>query len=245
MLSSGEQVSTALLSGALNDIKIKAKTLMSWQIPIVTEGKHTNGRIISVNTDIIKKILNQNFVVVIPGFQGINEQLRINTLGRGGSDASAVALAKCLNADRCEIFTDVDGVFTTNPQVNSKAKIDKISYDEMLEMSSLGAKVMQTSSVQSAMLNNIEVYVKSSFKNTDGTAIINQNKISYDKVITGVAFTKDDAKITLQGVKDKPGVASSIFKPLYENNIVVDKIVQNISADKLKTDITLRLKKRF
>ena len=245
LLSSGEQVSTALLSGALNDIKIKAKTLMSWQIPIVTEGKHTNGRIISVNTDIIKKSLNQNFVVVIPGFQGINEQLRINTLGRGGSDASAVALAKCLNADRCEIFTDVDGVFTTNPQVNSKAKkIDKISYDEMLEMSSLGAKVMQSSSVQSAMLNNIEVYVKSSFKETDGTSIINQNKISYDKVITGVAFTKDDAKITLQGVKDKPGVASSIFKPLYENNIVVDMIVQNISADKLKTDITFTVKRR-
>ena len=245
LLSSGEQVSTALLSGALNDIKIKAKTLMSWQIPIVTEGKHTNSRIISVNTDIIKKILNQNFVVVIPGFQGINEQLRINTLGRGGSDASAVALAKCLTADRCEIFTDVDGVFTTNPQVNSKAKkIDKISYDEMLEMSSLGAKVMQSSSVQSAMLNNIEVYVKSSFKETDGTSIINQNKISYDKVITGVAFTKDDAKITLQGVKDKPGVASSIFKPLYENNIVVDMIVQNISADKLKTDITFTVKRR-
>ena len=245
LLSSGEQVSTALLSGALNDIKIKAKTLMSWQIPIVTEGKHTNSRIISVNTDIIKKILNQNFVVVIPGFQGINEQLRINTLSRGGSDASAVALAKCLNADRCEIFTDVDGVFTTNPQVNSKAKkIDKISYDEMLEMSSLGAKVMQSSSVQSAMLNNIEVYVKSSFKETDGTSIINQNKISYDKVITGVAFTKDDAKITLQGVKDKPGVASSIFKPLYENNIVVDMIVQNISADKLKTDITFTIKRK-
>ena len=244
LLSSGEQVSTALLSGALNEIKIKAKTLMCWQIPIVTEGKHTNSRIISVNTDIIKKFLNQNFVVVIPGFQGINEQLRINTLGRGGSDASAVALAKCLNAVRCEIFTDVDGVFTTNPDVNSKAKkIDKISYDEMLEMSSLGAKVMQTSSVQSAMLNNIEVYVKSSFKNTDGTAIINQNKISYDKVITGVAFTKDDAKITLQGVKDKPGVASSIFKPLYENNIVVDMIVQNISADKLKTDITFTVKR--
>ena len=245
LLSSGEQVSTALLSGALNDIKIKAKTLMSWQIPIVTEGEHTNGRIISVNTDIIMKILNQNFVVVIPGFQGINKQLRINTLGRGGSDASAVALAKCLNADRCEIFTDVDGVFTTNPQVNSKAKkIDKISYDEMLEMSSLGAKIMQSSSVQSAMLNNIEVYVKSSFKEADGTSIINQNKISYDKVITGVAFTKDDAKITLQGVKDKPGVASSIFKPLYENNIVVDMIVQNISADKLKTDITFTVKRR-
>tara|TARA_B100000886_G_scaffold193785_1_gene133471 strand:- start:5158 stop:6357 length:1200 start_codon:yes stop_codon:yes gene_type:complete len=244
LLSSGEQVSTALLSGALNEIKIKAKTLMSWQIPIVTEGKHSNSRIISVNTDIIKKLLNQNFVVVIPGFQGINEQIRINTLGRGGSDASAVALAKCLNAVRCEIFTDVDGVFTTDPDVNSEAKkIDKISYDEMLEMSSLGAKVMQSSSVQSAMLNNIEVYVKSSFKDTDGTAIINQNKISYDKVITGVAFTKDDAKITLQGVKDKPGVASSIFKPLYENNIVVDMIVQNISADKLKTDITFTVKR--
>ena len=182
--------------------------------------------------------------MVIPGFQGISENMNISTIGRGGSDATAVALAKCLNAQHCEIYTDVDGVFTTNPEINVKAKkIDKISYEEMLEMASLGAKVMQSSSVQSAMLNEIEVYVKSSFKDVKGTKILNQNKISYDKVITGIAYTLDDSKITLQGVKDKPGVASSIFKPLYEKNIIVDMIVQNISADNLKTDVTFTVKR--
>ena len=244
LLSTGEQVTSALLSGALLDLKIKSKSLMSWQIPIVTQGDHKNSRIISVNTQKIKKFLDQNYVVVIPGFQGISENMNISTIGRGGSDATAVALAKCLNAKHCEIYTDVDGVFTTNPGMNVKAKkIDKISYEEMLEMASLGANVMQSSSVQSAMLNEIEVYVKSSFKDIKGTKILNQNKISYDKVITGIAYTTDDSKITLQSVKDKPGVASSIFKPLYEKNIIVDMIVQNISADNLKTDVTFTVKR--
>lgn len=244
LLSTGEQVTSALLSGALLDLKINSKSLMSWQIPIVTQGDHKNSRIIFVNTKKIKKFLDQNYVVVIPGFQGISENMNISTIGRGGSDATAVALAKCLNAQHCEIYTDVDGVFTTNPEINVKAKkIDKISYEEMLEMASLGAKVMQSSSVQSAMLNEIEVYVKSSFKDVKGTKILNQNKISYDKVITGIAYTLDDSKITLQGVKDKPGVASSIFKPLYEKNIIVDMIVQNISADNLKTDVTFTVKR--
>lgn len=244
LLSTGEQVTSALLSGALLDLKINSKSLMSWQIPIVTQGDHKNSRIIFVNTKKIKKFLDQNYVVVIPGFQGISENMNISTIGRGGSDATAVALAKCLNAQHCEIYTDVDGVFTTNPEINVKAKkIDKISYEEMLEMASLGAKVMQSSSVQSAMLNEIEVYVKSSFKDVKGTKILNQNKISYDNVITGIAYTLDDSKITLQGVKDKPGVASSIFKPLYEKNIIVDMIVQNISADNLKTDVTFTVKR--
>ena len=244
LLSTGEQVTSALLSGALIDLKIKSKTLMSWQIPIITQGGHKNSRIISVNTEKIKKFLDQKYVVVIPGFQGINENMNISTIGRGGSDATAVALAKCLNAQHCEIYTDVDGVFTTNPEMNIRAKkIDKISYDEMLEMASLGAKVMQSSSVQSAMLNEIEVYVKSSFKDVKGTKILNQNKISYEKVITGIAYTLDDSKITLQSVQDRPGVASSIFKPLYEKNIIVDMIVQNISADNLKTDVTFTVKR--
>ena len=244
LLSTGEQVTSALLSGALLDLKINSKSLMSWQIPIVTQGDHKNSRIIFVNTKKIKKFLDQNYVVVIPGFQGISENMNISTIGRGGSDATAVALAKCLNAQHCEIYTDVDGVFTTNPEINVKAKkIDKISYEEMLEIASLGAKVLQSASVQSAMLNEIEVYVKSSFKDVKGTKILNQNKISYDKVITGIAYTLDDSKITLQGVKDKPGVASSIFKPLYEKNIIVDMIVQNISADNLKTDVTFTVKR--
>ena len=245
LLSSGEQVTSALLTGALIKLNIKAKSLLNWQIPILTEGEHSNARITNMNVEKINEHLNDKGVVIIPGFQGISKSSDITTIGRGGSDATAVAVAKLLNAETCEIYTDVDGVYSTDPnKIPVAKKIDKISYDEMLEMSSLGAKIMQSSSVQSAMLNNIEVYVKSSFKEADGTSIINQNKISYDKVITGVAFTKDDAKITLQGVKDKPGVASSIFKPLYENNIVVDMIVQNISADKLKTDITFTVKRR-
>ena len=245
LLSSGEQVTSALLTGALIKLNIKAKSLLNWQIPILTEGEHSNARITNMNVEKINEHLNDKGVVIIPGFQGISKSSDITTIGRGGSDSTAVAVAKLLNAETCEIYTDVDGVYSTDPnKIPVAKKIDKISYDEMLEMSSLGAKIMQSSSVQSAMLNNIEVYVKSSFKEADGTSIINQNKISYDKVITGVAFTKDDAKITLQGVKDKPGVASSIFKPLYENNIVVDMIVQNISADKLKTDITFTVKRR-
>ena len=171
--------------------------------------------------------------------------MRISTIGRGGSDASAVALAKALDADRCEIYTDVEGVFTTNPDICKDAKkIEKISYDEMLEMASLGAKVMQSTSVQKAMMNDVEIFVKSTFApEKSGTQITSDDKISYDKVITGVAYSKDDAKVTLKGVKDKPGVASSIFKPLTDENIVVDMIVQNVSADNKKTDVTFTIKR--
>ena len=155
-----------------------------------------------------------------------------------------MAIAKCLEADFCEIYTDVEGVYTTNPAIEPKAKkIEKISYEEMLEMATLGAKVMQSYSVQKAMINDVEIYVKSTFSNNSGTHIAAEDKISYDKVITGVAYSSDDAKVTLQGVKDKPGVASAIFKPLYENSIVVDMIVQNISADNQKTDITFTIKR--
>ena len=244
LLSSGEQVTATLLAAALQKIGIKSRSWLGWQIPIVTEGDHKNSRIISVNSKVLNDCIDQDIVPIIPGFQGLTEGNRISTIGRGGSDASAVAIAKCLDADFCEIYTDVDGVFTTNPDLESKAKkIEKISYEEMLEMASLGAKVMQSSSVQKAMINDVDIYVKSTFSNNSGTKIGSQDRVSYDKVITGVAYSSDDAKVTLQGVKDKPGVASSIFKPLYENNIVVDMIVQNVSADNSKTDVTFTIKR--
>ena len=245
LLSSGEQVTSALLSACLIEKGIKARSMLGWQIPIVTEGQHKNSRIISVNSKPILENLNNDHVVVIPGFQGVSEKFRISTIGRGGSDASAVSLAKALDADRCEIYTDVEGVFTTNPDICDQAKkIEKISYDEMLEMATLGAKVMQSSSVQKAMMNDVEIYVKSTFApEKEGTQILAEDKISYDKVITGVAYTRDDAKVTLVGVKDKPGVASAIFKPLNDQNIVVDMIVQNISAETQKTDVTFTIKR--
>ena len=245
LLSSGEQVTAAFLAASLKDKDIQARSMLAWQIPIVTEGQHKNSRILSINSKSIINYLNMDYVVVVPGFQGITEKMRISTIGRGGSDASAVALAKALNADRCEIYTDVEGIFTTNPEICEKAKkIEKISYDEILEMSSLGAKVMQSSSVQKAMMNDVEVFVKSTFSpNKSGTQILSEDKISYDQVITGVAYSRDDAKITLIGVKDKPGVASAIFKPLNDPNILVDMIVQNISADSKKTDVTFTVKR--
>ena len=245
LLSSGEQVTAAFLAASLKDRDIQARSMLAWQIPIVTEGQHKNSRILSINSKSIVNYLNMDYVVVVPGFQGITEKMRVSTIGRGGSDASAVALAKALNADRCEIYTDVEGIFTTNPEICEKAKkIEKISYDEILEMSSLGAKVMQSSSVQKAMMNDVEVFVKSTFSpNKSGTQILSEDKISYDQVITGIAYSKDDAKITLIGVKDKPGVASAIFKPLNDQNILVDMIVQNISADSKKTDVTFTVKR--
>ena len=244
LVSSGEQVTSTLLAAALQKLGINSRSWLGWQIPIVTEGDYKNSRIISVNSKVLNDSMAHGIVPIIPGFQGLSKDNRITTIGRGGSDASAVAIAKCLNADFCEIYTDVEGVYTTNPAIEPKAKkIEKISYEEMLEMATLGAKVMQSSSVQKAMINDVDIYVKSTFSNNSGTEITSEDKISYDKVITGVAYSSDDAKVTLQGVKDKPGVASAIFKPLYENNIVVDMIVQNISSDNSKTDVTFTIKR--
>src|SRR6056300_630089 len=243
LLSSGEQVTSALLAGCLVDKGIQARSMLGWQIPIVTEGQHKNSRIISVNSKSVQNYLEKDYVVVIPGFQGISEEMRISTIGRGGSDASAVALAKALDADRCEIYNDVEGVFTTNPDICEQAKkIDKISYDEMLEMASLGAKVMQPTSVQDAKINNISFSVKSSFVKKKGTLITGNKKAFSDQIITGITSTKNDAKITMIGVKDKPGVAASIFKPLSLNQINVDMVVQNISLNSKETDLTFTIK---
>ncbi len=244
LLSSGEQVSCSLLAGALINLDVKAKSWLNWQIPILTDGKHTNSRIINMHTEKINNYLNNDGVAVIPGFQGISKDGDITTIGRGGSDATAVAIAKIFQTDFCEIYTDVDGVYSTDPnKIPVAKKIDKILYDEMLELSSLGAKVMQSSAVQTAMMYNIPLEVKSTFTDRDGTKIFNQENIDYTKSVTGVAYSKDDAKITLIGVEDRPGVAANIFEPLNEAQINVDMVIQNISSDRKTTDITFTIKR--
>ena len=244
LLSSGEQVTSALLAGALINLKIDAKSYLNWQIPILTEGEHSNARIVNIHTDKINKFLEKKGVAIIPGFQGISRNGNITTIGRGGSDASAVAIAKIFNTDFCEIYTDVDGVFSTDPnKIPIAKKIEKISYDEMLELSSLGAKVMQSSAVQTAMIYNIPLEVKSTFTDRDGTKIFGQDSIDYTKSVTGVAYSKDDAKITLIGVEDKPGVAANIFEPLNKSQVNVDMVIQNISSDKRTTDVTFTIKR--
>ena len=244
LLSSGEQATSALLAGALIELGINSKSWLNWQIPILTEGEHSNARIINMNTTKINKFLLEKGVVIIPGFQGISKIGEITTIGRGGSDATAVAVAKIFNADACEIYTDVDGVFSTDPnKIPVAKKIDKISYDEMLELSSLGAKVMQSSAVQTAMMYNIPLEVRSTFTDRQGTKIFNQENIDYTKSVTGVAYSKDDAKVTLIGVEDKPGVAADIFEPLSKNQVNVDMVIQNISSDQKTTDITFTIKR--
>ena len=232
------------LSGALIKLNIKAKSWLNWQIPILTEGEHSNARIINMNVEKINKYLEENGVAIIPGFQGISKNGDITTIGRGGSDATAVAVAKIFNADTCEIYTDVDGVFSTDPnKIPVAKKIDKISYDEMLELSSLGAKVMQSSAVQTAMMYDIPLEVKSTFTERKGTKIFSQENIDYTKSVTGVAYSKDDAKITIIGVEDRPGVAANIFEPLSKAQINVDMVIQNISSDQKTTDITFTVKR--
>ena len=244
LLSSGEQVTCALLAGALIKLEIKARSWLNWQIPILTEGEHSNARIINMNVKKINDFLKEKGVAIIPGFQGISKKGDITTIGRGGSDATAVAVAKIFEADACESYTDVDGVFSTDPnKIPVAKKIEKISYDEMLELSSLGAKVMQSSAVQTAMMYDIPLEVRSTFTDRQGTKIFDQENIDYTKSITGVAYSKDDAKITVIGVKDKPGVAANIFEPLSKAQINVDMVIQNISSDQKTTDITFTIKR--
>ena len=244
LLSSGEQISCALLAGALIDLGLKSRSWMSWQIPILTEGDHSSSRIKSVNKKEVINYVNSGGIPIITGFQGISNNKRITTLGRGGSDATAISIAKFFGAEDCIIYTDVDGIYTTDPDINRNAKkINKISYEEMLEMSSLGAKVMQPISIQDAMINDININVKSSFKNIKGTTISNKQNFSNKNIITGIAFTKNEAKITIVGVTDRPGIAASIFKPLADNQINVDMVVQTSSPDGGQTDITFTIVK--
>ena len=244
LLSTGEQLTSALISGALKKLGVKSKSWLNWQIPILTEGEHNNSRIINMNTSDINKYLLDKGVAVIPGFQGISKDGDITSIGRGGSDATAVAIAKIFNTDSCEIYTDVDGIYSTDPnKIPVAKKIDKISYEEMLELSSLGAKVMQSSAVQTAMMYKIPLEVRSTFTDRKGTKIFSQENIDYSKAVTGVAYSKDDAKLTLLGVDDKLGVAAVIFEPLNKSQINVDMVIQNISSDGKKTDLTFTIKR--
>ena len=243
LVSSGEQVACSLIAGRLKHNGIKSRSWLGWQIPIYTQGPHKNSRINQINKNKIISYLKEGGIPIITGFQGMNNNQRITTIGRGGSDASAILLAKFFKAQRCVIYTDVEGVYTTDPnKLNKAKKIKVISYEEMLEMASLGAKVMQPVSIQDARLNRIDIEVKSSFVKKSGTLITKKSNIINSKIVTGITSTHNDSKVTLVGVKDKPGVAASIFKPLSINSINVDMVVQNISANGKETDLTFTIK---
>ena len=243
LVSTGEQVSCALIAGRLCHDGFKSRSWVSWQLPIITDGPYSGARINKIITKELNNYIKQDGIPIITGFQGINNENRITTIGRSGSDATAIMLAKFIKADECIIYTDVDGVYTTDPRQHKKAKkIKKIFYDEMLEMASLGSKVMQPTSVQDAKLNNIDIKVKSSFVNKPGTSITGSKKAFSDQIITGISSTKNDAKITIVGVKDRPGVAASVFRPLSKNLINVDMVVQNISQNGKDTDLTFTIK---
>jgi len=243
LLASGEQASCSLLSGALIDLGIKSRSWLGWQIPIVTNDNHTSSQIIKIKTDEILNFISKKGVAVIAGFQGISKEIRITTLGRGGSDLSAVEIAKFFHTDSCEIYTDVEGVLTTDPSINEKAKIiEKISYEEMLEMASLGAKVMQPNAVQKSMIDNIPIHVRSTFSEKSGTKIISDSEIDNKKVVTGIAYSKGNAKVSIVGVVDKPGVAADVFEPIGKNNINIDMVIQNTSLDGKNANITFTIK---
>jgi len=243
LVSSGEQVACSLIAGRLIHKGLKSRSWLSWQIPILTKGAHKNSRINEINKNKIIKYLKEGGIPIITGFQGVNDFNRLTTIGRGGSDASAIMIAKFFKAKRCIIYTDVEGVYTTDPNKLKKAKkIKVISYEEMLEMASLGAKVMQPVSIQDARLNRIDIEVKSSFIKKPGTLITKRSNIINNKIVTGITSTQNDSKISLIGVRDKPGVAASIFKPLSKNLINVDMVVQNISANGKETDLTFTIK---
>ena len=244
LLSTGEQVTCSLLAGALIKLGLKSRSWLGWQVPIVTEGKYGSARINKINTKEVLSFIKKGGIPVIAGFQGISIENRVTTIGRGGSDASAIAVAKFFNADSCIIYTDVEGVYTTDPNINYKAKkIDKISYEEMLEMASLGAKVMQPNAVQASMIDNIPIHVRSTFSETSGTKIIPESEIDYKKVVTGIAYSKGNAKVSIVGVVDKPGVAADIFEPIGKNNINIDMVIQNTSLDGKKANITFTIKR--
>ncbi len=239
VVATGEQVTTGLLALALQEMGLAARSWLGWQIPIETDGIHGRARIRGIDTAEMINRLEQGQVCVVAGFQGIGPDNRITTLGRGGSDTSAVALAAALNADRCDIYTDVDGVYTCDPRIVAKArKLAKITYEEMLEMASLGAKVLQTRSVEMAMNHRVRVQVLSSFADLPGTLVVDEDEIVEKEVVSGIAYSRDEAKITLIKVADKPGVAAAIFGPLAESSINVDMIVQNVSEDGRATDLT-------
>jgi aspartate kinase len=250
VVASGEQVTSGLLAIALHNLGIKARSYQGWQIPLKTDSTHGSARIAELDGTSILAGFKDKAVACIAGFQGVSPDRRIATLGRGGSDTSAVAVAAGIKADRCDIYTDVDGVYTTDPRIVPQARrLDRVAFEEMLEMASLGAKVLQVRSVELAMVHNVRVFVRSSFDAPDapqvgvgnlppGTLICNEEEIVEQQVVTGIAYSKDEAQVTLRGVQDKPGVAAGVFGPLAAANINVDMIVQNISDDGTTTDLT-------
>ena len=242
IVSTGEQVTVGLLAIALQNIGIDARSWLGWQIALHTNDVHGSARIESLDTDKLDERLSSGQVAVVAGFQGIGPDGRISTLGRGGSDTSAVALAAALNADRCDIYTDVNGVFTTDPRIMPKArKLERITFEEMLEMASAGAKVLETRSVAMAMRYDVNLQVLSSFSDQPGTLVVNEEQNMEQQKISGIAYSRDEAKITLVGLPDRPGIAAYIFGVLADNHINVDMIVQSASADKTQTDITFSL----
>ncbi|HVH81257.1 MAG TPA: aspartate kinase [Stellaceae bacterium] len=239
VVASGEQVTCGLMALALQDLCIDARSWLGWQVPIRTDDVHGKARIEAIETANLERALAGRQVAVVAGFQGIGPDGRITTLGRGGSDTSAVALAAELKADRCDIFTDVDGIYTTDPRIVAKArKLDRIAFEEMLEMASQGARVLETRSVAMAMNNRVRLQVLSSFTDTPGTLVTNEDEILENRVVSGIAYSRDEAKITVERVADRPGVAAALFGPLADNAINVDMIVQNVSADGATTDMT-------
>ena len=239
IVASGEQVTVGLLAIALQNIGIDARSWLGWQIPFHTDGVHSAARVEHIDTASIAECLDKGQVVVAAGFQGISPEGRITTLGRGGSDTSAVALAAALEANRCDIYTDVDGVYTTDPRIMPKArKLNHVTFEEMLEMASAGAKVLETRSVAMAMRHNVNLQVRSSFTSDEGTMVVDEDNDMEKQKISGIAYSRDEAKVTLVGLPDKPGIAATIFEKLAENHINVDMIVQSASPDKSRTDIT-------
>lgn len=244
VVSAGEQVTCGLMALALQSIGVSARSWLAWQLPIETDDVHGKARIQAIQTEELIRRFGDGQVAVVAGFQGLAPTGRITTLGRGGSDTSAVALAAALHADRCDIYTDVDGVYTTDPRIVTKArKIERITYEEMLEMASQGAKVLQTRSVELAMKTGVRIQVLSSFEDSPGTLVVDEGEIVEQQIVSGIAYSRDEGKITLLGVADRPGVAASIFGPLADSSVNVDMIVQSTSADGKSTDITFTVGK--
>jgi len=239
VVAAGEQVTIGLMAMALQDLEVNARSWLGWQIPVHTTDAHSAARIDRIETDELIRRFGEGQVAVVAGFQGIASDGRISTLGRGGSDTSAVALAAALKADRCDIYTDVDGVYTADPRIVSVAqKLDRITYEEMLELASLGAKVLQTRSVELAMNHGVRVHVRSSFSDEQGTLVVDEEEIVEQQMVNGVTYAPDEAKVTLRQVADRPGVSAAIFGALANANINVDMIVQNITEDGVTTDLT-------
>ena len=244
LISTGEQVTITLLSIVLNSMGYRSRSFLGFQVKILTDNAYKKARISLIDTDAIQKELKKGTIVVVAGFQGVDEDNNITTLGRGGSDTSAVALAAALNAERCDIYTDVDGVYTTDPSICAKARrLDKISYDEMLEMAMTGAKVLQPRSVEMAKKYDVPVYVKSTFSDEGGTLVTKEDQEMEREVLSGITYDRDQAKITVVHIPDKPGIAANLFMPLSERNISVDMIIQNASTQGY-TDLTFTVSKK-